>query len=55
MEMPAQEYLLRETTPGVYSHEESALVMVGRWGVSFEVEPRKGAPFTVAVVDKAAG
>jgi copper transport protein len=55
MEMPAQEYLLRETAPGVYTHEAPALVMVGRWGVSFEVEPQRGAPFTVAVVDKAAG
>jgi copper transport protein len=55
MEMPAQEYVLRETSPGVYAHEAPALVMVGRWGVAFEVEPARGAPFTVAVVDKAAG
>jgi copper transport protein len=55
MEMPAQEYALRETSPGVYSHDAPALVMVGRWGLSFEVEPAHGAPFTVTVVDKAAG
>jgi copper transport protein len=55
MEMPAQEYVLRETRPGVYAYEAPALVMVGRWGLSFEVEPPQGAPFTVAVVDKAAG
>jgi copper transport protein len=55
MEMPAQEYALRQTSPGVYTHEAPALVMVGRWGVAFEVEPAQGAPFTVAVVDKAAG
>jgi hypothetical protein len=53
--MPAQEYALRETSPGVYSHDAPALVMVGRWGLSFEVEPAHGAPFTVTVVDKAAG
>jgi hypothetical protein len=29
--------------------------MVGRWGVAFDVEPAHGPPFTVAVVDKAAG
>ena len=55
MEMPAQEYVLRETSPGLYAHEAPALVMVGRWGVAFEVEPPQGPPFTVAVVDKAAG
>jgi copper transport protein len=55
MEMPAQEYELRETAPGRYVHDGPALVMVGRWGLIFTVTPRTGAPFTVSVVDKAGG
>jgi hypothetical protein len=48
--------VLRETSPGVYSQDAAALVMAGHWGVSFDVAPAKGGPpFTVAVVDKAAG
>jgi hypothetical protein len=29
--------------------------MVGHWGVSFQVEPPGGQPFTVIVVDHAEG
>ncbi len=55
MEMGDQSYTLRETSPGVYSHAASALVMVGHWGLSFEIAPKGAEPFTVVLVDKANG
>jgi copper transport protein len=44
-----------ETKPGIYSHASPALVMVGHWGLSFNVTPRGGQPFTALVADHAAG
>jgi hypothetical protein len=38
--MPTQEYQLSETAPGVYSRAAPALVMVGRWGLTFQVTPK---------------
>jgi copper transport protein len=55
MEMGTQSYNFRETAPGVYSRSSPALVMVGHWGISFDVEPRGRKPFTVLFVDKAGG
>jgi copper transport protein len=55
MEMGNQEYQLSETAPGVYSHPAPALVMVGHWGLSFNVTPKGGQPFTALVVDHATG
>jgi copper transport protein len=55
MEMGTQAYTLPERSPGTYVRTTPALVMVGHWGVSFQVEPRGGAPFTVIVVDHAEG
>jgi copper transport protein len=55
MQMPTQEYQLTETQPGVYSRAAPALVMVGRWGLTFQVTPRNGAPFTALIVDQANG
>jgi hypothetical protein len=55
MEMPSQTYRLAETVPGTYQHSAPALVMVGRWGVAFEVQPRGAQPFTVTLVDRANG
>ena len=55
MEMGRQSYPLPEVAPGVYRHEGPALVMVGRWGLEFEVDPPGGTPFTVTVVDHAGG
>jgi copper transport protein len=55
MEMPAQEYRLRETSPGVYAHSAPSLVMVGRWGLTFDIAPQKGPPVSVVVLDKAGG
>jgi len=55
MQMPNLEYQLEETAPGVYTHDASALVMVGHWGLSFTVTPKGGQPFTAVVVDHATG
>jgi copper transport protein len=55
MEMGTQEFQLTETSPGVYSRLTPALVMVGHWGLSFNVTPKGGQPFTAVVVDHAAG
>ena len=55
MEMPQQEYQLNETQPGVYARAAPALVMVGRWGLTFEVAPPHAPPFTALIVDQADG
>lgn len=55
MEMGTQSYNFRETAPGVYSRSSPALVMVGHWGIGFQVEPPGQKPFTVLFVDKAGG
>jgi copper transport protein len=55
MQMPQQEYQLTETQPGVYSRAAPALIMVGRWGLSFQITPRNGPPFTALIVDQANG
>jgi copper transport protein len=55
MEMGQQAYHLSETAPGTYGHAAPALVMVGHWGLSFEVAPPGQKPFTIFIVDKANG
>ena len=55
MEMGQQAYALKEAAPGVYSHAAPALVMVGRWAITFEVQPPAGQPFDVLLVDRASG
>ncbi len=55
MQMPQQEYQLAEIRPGVYTRAAPALVMVGKWGLTFQVTPRNGPPFTALVVDQANG
>ena len=55
MTMPQQSYRLREQRPGVFSNSAPALVMVGHWGLQFEVTPRGGKPFVVTLLDKASG
>ncbi len=55
MEMPQQEYQLAERQPGVYSRSAPALVMVGKWGLSFQVTPRGGRQFSALIVDQANG
>jgi copper transport protein len=55
MQMPQQEYQLTETQPGVYSRAAPALVMVGKWGLSFQISPPGSPPFTALIVDQANG
>jgi copper transport protein len=55
MDMQAQAYTLPEGPAGTYSRTEPALVMVGHWGLSFEVTPRGQRPFTVVIEDVAQG
>jgi copper transport protein len=55
MEMGEQSYKFRERRPGVFSKSAPALVMVGHWGLVFEVTPPSGKPFVVTLVDKASG
>jgi copper transport protein len=55
MEMPEQSYRLREQKPGVFSNSAPALVMVGHWGLQFEVTPPGGKPFVVTLLDRAGG
>jgi copper transport protein len=55
MTMPEQSYRLREQRPGVFSNSAPALVMVGHWGLQFEVTPPGGKPFVVTLLDKASG
>jgi copper transport protein len=55
MEMGQQAYHLSETAPGTYGHAAPALVMVGHWGLSFQIAPPRQKPFTVLLVDKATG
>ena len=38
MEMGEQAYQLTETAPGVYAQTAPALVMVGHWGLAFDVD-----------------
>jgi copper transport protein len=55
MEMQSQSYALSEVAPGTYEKSAPALVMVGHWGLTFEIQPPGGAPFEVLLVDKASG
>ncbi len=55
MQMPQQEYQLKETQPGVYARSAPALIMVGKWGLSFNVAPPGAPPFTALIVDQANG
>jgi copper transport protein len=55
MEMGQLAYHLVETAPGYYRRSAPALVMVGHWGLAFEVRPRSGQVVTATVVDRAAG
>ena len=55
MQMPDQEYQLTETRPGVYSRAAPALVMVGVWGLTFQITPRGATPFTALILDQANG
>ena len=53
--MGQQAFRLTETSPGTYEISKPALVMVGHWGLSYEVAIPGRQPFTVLLVDRAAG
>ncbi|MEI8104492.1 MAG: copper resistance protein CopC [Actinomycetes bacterium] len=55
MSMGNQVYLLDETSPGIYARDVAALVMVGHWGLSFQITPAGGEPVTAFIVDHATG
>jgi copper transport protein len=55
MQMPQQEYQLKETQPGVYSRAAPALVMVGKWALDFQITPSGGPSFSALILDQANG
>jgi copper transport protein len=55
MEMPNLAYNLKESAPGVYERSANALVMVGHWGLTFEIDPPGATPFSVVILDHAVG
>jgi len=55
MEMGTQTSTLEEKAPGLYERVAPALIMVGHWGVSFEITPPGKQAFTVLFVDRANG
>ena len=55
MEMGIQKNVLPELSPGLYERATPALVMVGHWGLSFEITPPGGQPFTITLVDRTTG
>jgi copper transport protein len=55
MQMPQQEYQLREVGPGVYSRSAPALVMVGRWALAFRITAPGARPFDALILDQANG
>jgi len=55
MEMPNLAYSLAEQGPGSYRRNTNALVMVGHWGLTFQIEPPHDLPFTVTIIDHAVG
>jgi copper transport protein len=55
MDMGQQSYRLVERRPGSYTRTGLPLIMVGNWGVTFEVTPKTGQPYSFLVVDHANG
>jgi copper transport protein len=56
MEMQQQAYNLREGRPGAYVRANTpALVMVGRWGVGFDIRAPGATPLDVLLLDHAVG
>ncbi len=55
MQMGEQSYRFDERAPGTFSKAAPALVMVGHWGLQFEVTPPGAQPFIVTLLDKAGG
>ncbi len=56
MEMQQQAYNLPEQSAGGYARANTpALVMVGRWGVGFDIRPPGAPPLEVLLLDHASG
>jgi copper transport protein len=56
MEMPQQEFTLPQQSQGAYQRANvPALVMVGRWGVNFNITPPGATPLQVLLLDHANG
>jgi len=55
MEMGQLAYHLPEVAPGRYGRSAPALVMVGHWGLTFNVAPKGAPPLTLLLVDRARG
>jgi len=55
MDMGQQTYALHEVRPGRYRSNGMPLLMAGNWGVTFDVTPKRGAPYSFTLVDKANG
>jgi len=55
MEMGQLAYSLPEREPGVFRRSAPALVMVGHWGIGFDIRPPGGPPLDVLLTDKANG
>jgi copper transport protein len=55
MTMSELAYRLPEQAPGTFSRSAPALVMVGHWGVTFEITPPGKPAFDVTLVDHATG
>jgi copper transport protein len=55
MTMGELAYRLQEVSPGTYRRSAPALVMVGHWGLRFEIAPQNDTPFEVLLLDRAGG
>jgi copper transport protein len=55
MTMQQQAYRLTETSPGTYARTAPALVMVGHWGLAFDVTATGGRPVRILLLDRANG
>ena len=57
MEMQQQAYNLPEQSPGLFARSNTpALVMVGRWGITFDIRPPGAAtPLDILLLDHAVG
>jgi hypothetical protein len=51
MSMGSQQFRLTEIQPGVYRYFGPALVMPGRWQLSFEIRPPRGDVSRLRLID----
>ena len=55
MTMGELAYKLQEVSPGTYRRSAPALVMVGHWGLRFEIAPPDDQAFEILLLDRAGG